>query len=80
MRGALLKYFKKTNDAYSRYIIVGIVAWFVFQAFFNIGAMIGIMPLTGIPLPFISYGGTALVMSMAAAGILVNISRGVKID
>ncbi|MBI3290669.1 putative lipid II flippase FtsW [Candidatus Falkowbacteria bacterium] len=63
------------DDPYGKFIIVGILAWFIFQAFLNIGAMIGILPLTGVPLPFISYGATALASSMAAAGILVNISR-----
>jgi len=70
-----LRLARLTEDDYARYIVVGIISWFTFQAFFNIAAMIGLMPLTGIPLPFISYGGTALASSMAAAGILINISR-----
>ncbi|NUM25177.1 MAG: putative lipid II flippase FtsW [Candidatus Buchananbacteria bacterium] len=70
-----LKLAKKVEDDYARYIVVGIIGWFTWQAFFNIAAMIGLMPLTGIPLPFISYGGTALASAMAAAGILINISR-----
>ncbi|MBN1779214.1 MAG: putative lipid II flippase FtsW [Candidatus Buchananbacteria bacterium] len=70
-----LKIAKETNDDFARLVVVGIVSWFTLQAFFNIGAMLGILPLTGIPLPFISYGGTALMSSLAAAGILANISR-----
>lgn len=70
-----LKIAKNTQDSFGRLLASGIVIWFVFQAFFNIGAIIGILPLTGITLPFISYGGTSLVICLAAAGILVNISR-----
>ena len=70
-----LRLARQIDDDYAKYVVVGIVAWFSWQAFFNIAAMIGLMPLTGIPLPFISYGGTAMVSSMAAVGILINISR-----
>jgi len=70
-----LRLVQATSDDYARLVVVGIMSWFVFQAFFNIAAMVGLMPLTGIPLPFISYGGTALATSLAAAGILINISR-----
>lgn len=75
-----LKIYKTIDDDYGRFIVVGIVAWFVFQAFFNIAAIISLMPLTGIPLPFISYGGTSLAATMAAAGILVGVSRFRKED
>jgi len=70
-----LKLAKIINDDYARLVVVGIISWFTFQAFLNIAAMIGLMPLTGIPLPFISYGGTALATALAATGILANISR-----
>lgn len=66
-------------DNFGKYLGVGIVSWFVLQAFINIGAMIGILPMTGIPLPFISYGGTALFTSLAASGILVNIAKSAKV-
>ena len=49
--------------------------WIITQAFANIAAISGLIPLTGIPLPFISYGGTSLVFLMAGVGILLNISR-----
>ena len=68
------------RDPFAKLLVVGIITWFVFQAFLNIGAIIGILPLTGVPLPFISYGGTALAMCLAAAGILANISRTVPRD
>jgi len=73
-----LKLAKAVEDDYARLVVVGIIAWFTFQAFFNIAAMVGLMPLTGIPLPFVSYGGTALAISLAGAGILLNISRQAK--
>ena len=56
-------------------IAVGIPSWFVFQAIINIGVNLAILPLTGITLPFISYGGSSLLANMLAAGILLNISR-----
>jgi cell division protein FtsW len=69
--------FKLANqckDQFSRLLAIGIITWFLFQAFLNIGAIIGILPLTGVPLPFISFGGTSLTMCLAATGILANIS------
>lgn len=62
-------------DGFGRLLAIGITSWLVFQAFINIGAMVGILPLTGIPLPLISYGGTALTVCLAATGIMVNISK-----
>ncbi|MFA5412963.1 MAG: putative lipid II flippase FtsW [Patescibacteria group bacterium] len=66
---------KNAPDGFGRLLAVGITSWFVLQSFINIGAMIGILPLTGIPLPFVSYGGTALTVCLAAAGIMANISK-----
>jgi cell division protein FtsW len=68
---------ESTPDLFGRYLVIGIVAWFGIQAFVNIGAMVGIMPITGVPLPFVSYGGTALAISLTAAGVVLNVS-GVK--
>lgn len=62
-------------DSFSRLTATGISAWFGLQAAINIGAMLSIVPLTGIPLPWISYGGTSLIISMFGAGILLNISK-----
>ncbi|MFH0988302.1 MAG: putative lipid II flippase FtsW [Parcubacteria group bacterium] len=70
---------KNVNDPFGRLLAIGISSWFIFQAFFNISSMIGLLPMTGVPLPFISYGGTALAMNLAGAGILLNISRQTKI-
>ncbi len=62
-------------DAFSRLAATGITLLLLFQSAINIGAMLSLVPLTGIPLPFISYGGTSLVVSLLAAGILLNISK-----
>ncbi len=70
-----IKVARESKDNFGKYVALGIVAWFTMQAFFNIGAMLGILPLTGIPLPFMSYGGTALFVSLSAAGILVSIAK-----
>lgn len=60
-------------DKRGAYIIVGIVAMFLFQIFENIGMMIGLMPITGITLPFISYGGTSLLINMLCIGLVFSI-------
>lgn len=61
------------TDLSGSYIIVGIVSMFVFQIFENIGMMIGLMPITGITLPFISYGGTSLLINMVCIGLVFSI-------
>jgi cell division protein FtsW len=76
----IFKMARACQDPFGRLLSIGIVSWFVIQAFSNIGAIVGILPLTGIPLPFISYGGTSLMMTLAASGILVNISKQVEIN
>lgn len=63
----------QTLDLSGSYIIVGIVSMFVFQIYENIGMLIHLMPLTGITLPFISYGGTSLVINMISIGIVMSI-------
>jgi cell division protein FtsW len=65
----------RTDDSFGRLLIVGIVILIVSQAFINIGAMLGVLPLTGIPLPFVSHGGTALLITLAEIGIILNISK-----
>lgn len=60
---------------FTRLILVGILAWLASQTFINIGAMIGLLPLKGITLPFISYGGTSIVFVMAAIGVVFQISH-----
>lgn len=66
---------KKSRDKFSQLAAFGITSWIIIQYLINVSSMIGILPLTGIPLPFISYGGSHLVAELAAAGILLNISR-----
>jgi cell division protein FtsW len=66
---------RNAPDMFSRLVATGISLWLLFQALINIGAMLALVPLTGIPLPFISYGGTSLVISLFGAGILLNISK-----
>ncbi len=65
----------RAPDEFGRLLSVGIISWVTFQAFINIGAITGLIPLTGITLPFISYGGTSLAVLLAALGILLNISK-----
>jgi len=62
-------------DQFARLLAIGITSWLVLQAFVNIMAITGLIPLTGIPLPFISYGSSAMIVSLIGAGILLNISR-----
>jgi len=69
---------KDSIDQFGRLVAIGIISWITFQAFFNISSMIGLLPMTGVPLPFISYGGTALAVTMGAFGILTNISMQTK--
>jgi cell division protein FtsW len=70
-----LRIAKNAPDNFSRLLCIGITAWIVCQAFINIGAMIGVLPLTGVPLPFISYGGSSLIILLAATGLMLNISK-----
>jgi cell division protein FtsW len=76
-RGYLIA--KKAPDMFGRIMAIGIVSWIFIQAAVNIGGMIALMPMTGAPLPFISYGGTAILAVMSAMGILVNISKQTKL-
>ncbi len=69
-----LKIGENSPDQFGRYLVIGIMSWFGIQAIVNIGAMVGLLPITGVPLPFISYGGTALIVCLTAAGVVVNVS------
>ncbi|MBA3733299.1 putative lipid II flippase FtsW [Patescibacteria group bacterium] len=73
-----LKIAGKVGDPFGRLIVVGIVILIISQAFVNIAAMVGVLPLSGITLPFISHGGTALFMTLAEVGIILNISKNQK--
>ena len=65
----------RAPDTFAALLAVGITAWLCFQAFINIAVVVALVPVTGITLPFISAGGSSLVVSFAAAGILLSISR-----
>lgn len=66
---------RKAPDVFGRLLACGITVWILVQAFLNIGSVLSITPMTGIPLPFISYGGSALAMILLASGVLLNISK-----
>ncbi len=66
---------KVSQNKFSQLTALGITSWITLQALINIGSMIGVLPLSGIPLPFISYGGSALVSELIGVGILLNISK-----
>ena len=70
-----IKIAKEAPDKFSQILAVGIISWISFQVILNVGSVVGFTPLTGVPLPFFSYGGSALTMLLVAAGILLNISR-----
>lgn len=76
IRGFILA--RKTGDKFGQLLLVGFSSLIGFQTFAHIGAISGLIPLTGIPLPFISYGGTALAVFMTISGIMVNISRHIR--
>lgn len=65
---------KKADNSFGRYICVGVGAMLLFHVFENVGMCIGLMPVTGIPLPFISYGGTSLVVNMTAVGLVLSVA------
>ncbi len=64
-----------TPDLYTRIVTLGIVTWIATQAFVNIGAVLGLMPITGVPLPLVSYGGSSLIPTLAALGILLSFAK-----
>lgn len=66
---------ERSSDDFTRLLVIGVLAWLSIQALINIGAMIGLLPLKGITLPFISYGGTSVVFAAAAVGLAFQASR-----
>ncbi len=64
----------RAPDRFGSLLAVGVTIWITSQAVINIGAVIGVLPVTGIPLPFVSFGGSSLVVTLAATGILLNIA------
>ena len=65
----------RAPDRFGTMIAAGATAWIVGQAVLNLGAVVGLLPVTGVPLPFVSFGGTALISTMVGAGVLVNVAR-----
>jgi cell division protein FtsW len=69
---------RNAPDKFGQLVAGGITSWLAFQFFVNLAAMVALIPLTGVPLPFISFGGSALVTTMVGVGILLNISKQTK--
>ena len=64
---------QRTEDLFGRLVCVGVIAWFALQTFENIGMSMGLMPMTGVPLPFISYGGSSMFATLIGFGLLQNV-------
>jgi cell division protein FtsW len=65
----------RAPDTFGRLLAAGITTWIGFQALVNMGAVTGVLPIAGVPLPFISYGGSSLVVTLLGVGVLVSIAR-----
>ncbi|MGM0369388.1 MAG: rod shape-determining protein RodA [Bacillota bacterium] len=65
---------KEAKDKFGEYVVVGIISMWAFHIFQNIGMVVGLMPVTGIPLPFLSYGGSSLITNLLAVGLVLNIN------
>ncbi|HLA67929.1 MAG TPA: putative lipid II flippase FtsW [Acidimicrobiia bacterium] len=70
---------QRSTDRFGRLVAVGITTWLAVQAVVNIGGVVGVLPITGVPLPFVSFGGTALVVSLVGVGVLVSVARDVDL-
>jgi rod shape determining protein RodA len=68
-----LRIASRATDPFGRLVAAGVVSWFAFQSFVNIGMTLGIMPVTGLPLPFVSYGGSSMFANLMAIGLLQNV-------
>ncbi|MDD5527391.1 MAG: putative lipid II flippase FtsW [Patescibacteria group bacterium] len=66
---------KRAPDLFGKLLCVGVASWLAIQTFFNVGGIIGLIPMTGVPLPFVSQGGSSLIAALIGLGIIVNISR-----
>ncbi len=75
-----LRIAKRAPDMFGVLLAVGFTAWITFQAFLNIAAISGLVPLTGVPLPFVSYGGTSIIFLLISVGILLNISKQASVN
>jgi len=70
----MMRIARASPDRFGMLITVGVAAWLVGQSFINMATMLGIMPLTGVPLPLVSHGGTTMFMMLLSLGIVANIS------
>lgn len=70
----IVKIAKEAPDGFGRLLCAGAAAWVFVQTVFNIGSMVGLMPITGLPLPFVSYGGTSMMMLLAVMGVVANVA------
>jgi len=70
-----LRVAKRSPDQFSKIVVVGVASWIFFQTLLNIGSMVALVPLTGVPLPFISYGGSAIVSLLFGIGVVLNVSK-----
>ena len=66
---------RKTNDLFTKLIATAVMSWIVVQSIINVGAVLGLLPVTGVPLPLVSYGGSSLVFTMSAIGVLMSVLR-----
>ena len=64
---------RQSRDLFGRLVCIGVIAWFIFQSFENIGMAMGLMPMTGVPLPFLSYGGSSMFANLIGIGLLQNV-------
>jgi rod shape determining protein RodA len=76
LRGLLVA--RRAEEMFGRLVAIGVVCWFTFQVFENVGMNLGIMPVTGLPLPFVSYGGSSMFASWLAIGLLQNVHLGMS--
>ena len=65
----------RAPDRFGQLLAAGITTWIMIQAYVNIGAVLGVLPITGVPLPFVSYGGSSMVLTLSAYGVLLNVAR-----
>jgi len=64
---------RRTNDLFGKMVCIGVISWFSFQIFENVGMTMGLMPMTGVPLPLLSYGGSSMFATMIGIGLLQNV-------
>jgi cell division protein FtsW len=65
----------RAQDSFGRLLATGLVAWLTFQALVNIGGVVKVLPITGVPLPFVSAGGSAMMANLFVVGVLINVAR-----